>query len=162
MAALVHQRLPKVRFLLVGNGELWGEVERLAKELMLGESFVMLGWRKDIIQLIGLCDIMVLTSLWEGLPTVLPMARAMEKPIIATQVDGSKEAVMEGENGFLVEPHNMVAMAEKVIYLLNNPEVRRRMGERGAKGLEEFDIKRMIRQQEEFYLKAAGAKKSKV
>lgn len=155
MAALVQKEVPSTHFILVGDGELRGQVERLIEELKLSETFLMLGWRRDIVQLIGLCDIMVLTSLWEGLPTVIPMAWAMKKPLVATRIDGNKEAVIEGENGFLVEPHDAAAMAEKVIYLLKNPGISHKMGERGAKGVEEFDIERMIRQQEEFYLKTA-------
>ena len=58
---------------------------------------------------------MVLTSLWKEMPTVLPMAHAMKKPVVATRVNGNAEVVSEGENGFLVPPRNPEAMAEKVI-----------------------------------------------
>jgi glycosyltransferase involved in cell wall biosynthesis len=158
VAALVLKELPDSYFILVGDGELRKEMDRLLAELKLGEHFKMLSWRRDIVQLVGLCDIMMLTSLWEGLPTVLPMARAMKKPIVATRIDGSKEVVEEGKHGYLVEPHDINTMAERVIYLLKNPEIMRNMGSQGAIGAETYDVKRMIQEQEQYYIKAAKNK----
>ncbi len=154
VAALVLKEIPSTYFILVGDGELRNELEGLVKELELGKHFKILGWRRDIVQLIGLCDIMMLTSLWEGLPTVLPMARAMKKPIVATRIDGNKEAVVEREHGYLVEPHDIKIMAEKVVYLLKNPEIMKKMGKRGAVAVEEYDNETMIQKQEQFYIES--------
>jgi glycosyltransferase involved in cell wall biosynthesis len=158
VAALVQKEFPASYFILVGDGELRKEMDRLLAELKLGEHFKMLSWRRDIVQLIGLCDIMMLTSLWEGLPTVLPMARAMKKPIVATRIDGNKEVVADAEHGYLVEPHDIKAMADRIIYLLKNPEIMKNMGRQGAIGVEIYDVERMIQGQEQFYIKAVKNK----
>jgi len=151
LAERVVDRLPETRFLLVGDGKLRGEIERLVKHLRLERHVILTGWRWDVPQIIALCQVMVLTSLWEGMPTVLPMAHAMRKPVVATRVDGSAEVVRNGENGFLVSPRNMEEMAEKVVYLLQHPTVARQMGERGYQAVGRYNYSLMVRKQEELY-----------
>jgi glycosyltransferase involved in cell wall biosynthesis len=85
-------------------------------------------------------DIVVLTSLWEGLPCVFSEAMACELPIVATNVDGAREAIVHGENGFLHEPHDVDGMAQSVLNLIADQHLRRTMGERGKARVMEFDI----------------------
>ena len=151
LAGRVVERLPKTRFLLVGDGELRGDVEKLIGQLGLESRVILAGWRWDIPQIIALCQVVVLTSLWEGMPTVLPMAHAMRKPVVATRVDGSAEVVRNGENGFLVPPRNPEEMADKVIYLLQHPAVARQMGERGYQAVGKYDYPLMVNRLEELY-----------
>ena len=151
LAGRVMEHLPETRFLLVGDGELREEVEGLVRQLGLEGRVILTGWRWDIPQIIALCQVIVLTSLWEGMPTVLPMAHAMRKPVVATGVDGSAEVVRDSENGFLVPPHHMEEMAEKVIYLLQHPAVARQMGDRGYRKVGRYDYSLMVRKQEKLY-----------
>ena len=151
LAGKVVQRLPESRFLLVGGGELRGKIERLMRQLGLEGRVILTGWRWDIPRIIALCQVMVLTSLWEGMPTVLPMAHAMKKPVVATRVDGNAEVVRDGENGFLVPPRNPEAMAEKVLYLLQHPKTACQMGERGYQEVGKYDYPLMVSRQEELY-----------
>jgi glycosyltransferase involved in cell wall biosynthesis len=139
-------------FILVGDGVLREKVEKRVDKLGLRERFKLLGWRRDIAEILAATDIFVLTSLWEGLPRVLPQAMVMGIPIVATRVDGTPEAVTNGVNGFLVEPQDTRGMAEKIIYLLDHPEEARDLGERGRDKVGEFDIWRMVREQEKLYL----------
>jgi glycosyltransferase involved in cell wall biosynthesis len=140
-------------FILVGDGVLRGKVEKLVDKLGLGNRFTLLGWRRDIPEIMAATDIFVLTSLWEGLPRVLPQAMVMGIPIVATKVDGTPEAVTNEVNGFLIEPRDLKGMAEKILYLLDNPRKAKDLGEQGRKMIGEFDIWKMVTDQEELYLR---------
>jgi glycosyltransferase involved in cell wall biosynthesis len=146
-------RAREARFILVGDGELREEVERKTDHLGLGGRFKLLGWRRDIPELLAATDIFCLTSLWEGLPRVLPQAMAMGVPIVATGVDGIPEAVIHGVNGFVTKPKDTRTMAERIIYLLDHPQEAKIMGKQGRKMVSEFDIKKMVREQEALYMR---------
>jgi glycosyltransferase involved in cell wall biosynthesis len=90
-------------------------------------------------------DIFVLSSLWEGLPRVLPQAMAAGLPIVATAVDGTAEAVRDGVNGLLTVPGDPGAMAVALLRLLREPGLARRMGGAGERMAEEFDAHKMVR-----------------
>ncbi|MBW2039775.1 MAG: glycosyltransferase family 4 protein [Deltaproteobacteria bacterium] len=138
-------------FIMVGDGVLRGRVERRVQELGLGKRFKLLGWRRDIPEILAATDIFVLTSLWEGLPRVLPQAMTMGIPIVATRVDGTPEAVVHGVNGFLAEPRDIKGVTRRVVYLLDHPKEAKDLGERGREMVEEFNIWSMLREQEQLY-----------
>jgi hypothetical protein len=71
--------------------------------------------------------------------------------IVATRVDGATDVVEDGVNGFLLPPHECEGIAEKVIYLFENPDKAKEMGERGKEKVKEFDCYKMVREQEELY-----------
>jgi glycosyltransferase involved in cell wall biosynthesis len=152
---VAHQVLQEreARFILVGDGELREQVEKKAVHLGLGQRFKLLGWRRDIPAILAATDIFCLTSLWEGLPRVLPQAMALGIPIVATGVDGTPEAVIHKVTGFVTKPRDTREMAEKIIYLLDHPQEAKIMGKQGKKMVGEFDIRRMVREQEDLYLK---------
>ena len=100
----VAARVPEARFLLAGDGELRGSVEKEAAAAGLEKSFRLLGWQRDIASLLHASDALVLTSRWEGLPRVIPQAMSAGLPVVVTRADGSPEAVRQGETGFVVEP----------------------------------------------------------
>jgi glycosyltransferase involved in cell wall biosynthesis len=152
---VAHQVLQEreARFILVGDGELREKVEKKADQLGLGDRFKLLGWRRDIPEVLAATDIFCLTSLWEGLPRVLPQAMALGIPIVATNVDGTPEAVIHNVNGFVTKPRDTKAMAERIIYLLDRPQEAKMLGKQGKKMVGEFDIRRMVREQEDLYLK---------
>jgi glycosyltransferase involved in cell wall biosynthesis len=157
VARRVASQEPRARFLLAGDGVLRGRVEEAASSCGLEGRFQLLGWRRDIPRILHASDVLVLTSRWEGLPRVLPQAMAAGLPVVATSVDGSPEAVEDGVNGFLVLPGQVEAMASRVLALLRDPDLRRRMGEEGRARVGEFDIGRMVVQQEELYAKLASS-----
>jgi glycosyltransferase involved in cell wall biosynthesis len=96
-------------------------------------------------------DIVVLTSLWEGLPCVFSEAMAGNLPIVATNVDGAREAIVNGDNGFLHEPHDIEGMAASVLKLIRDPELRETMGTRGKARVMEFDISTSVANLESAY-----------
>ncbi|MCK4533010.1 glycosyltransferase family 4 protein [bacterium] len=152
LAHKVSACLPQVKFLLVGDGLLRPSIEKLIYKLNLQEKIQLPGWRRDIPQLIQSFDIMVLTSLWEGLPRVFPEAMVLGIPVVATEVDGAGEVIKDGINGFLVPPKDMEAMAKKVIYLFKNGAKRRQMGMQAKAMLPSaFDIDEMVKEIEMLY-----------
>ncbi len=147
----IAARVPRTRFLLAGDGQLRSALEREVRAAGLSETFQLLGWRQDIASLLHASDLLVLTSLWEGLPRVIPQAMSAGLPVVVTRVDGSPEAVKENESGFVLEPGDIGGIAEKAIYLLENPEKAREMGRAGRARVGEFDIFTMVAEQEELY-----------
>jgi glycosyltransferase involved in cell wall biosynthesis len=152
---VAHQVLQKrkARFILVGDGELRQKVEKKAIQWGLGDRFKLLGWRGDIPEILAATDIFCLTSLWEGLPRVLPQAMALGIPIVATAVDGTPEAVINNVNGFVTKPRDTKAMAARITYLLDHPREAKIMGRQGKKMVGKFDIWKMVKEEEDLYLK---------
>ena len=95
---------------------------------------------------------MVLPSLKESIPAVIVEAMAMKRPVVASNVGGVPEAVVDGETGFLVPPKDPQAIAEKVIFLLKNPQIAKEMGEKGYQKVKEnFTQERLARNYEKLY-----------
>jgi len=149
--ARVRQEAPETHFLLVGDGALRTDVEKEIKTLNLSGCVHLAGWRRDISDILHAADIAALSSLWEGLPRVIPQAMCAGLPVVATNVDGSPEAVEEGVNGFLAAPGDSKKLAELLIDCIRNPEKSREMGMRGKALAAEFDIYKMVQDQEELY-----------
>jgi glycosyltransferase involved in cell wall biosynthesis len=157
VAARVLKDNPNVHFVLAGDGELRPQVEQRVREQGIGDRFSLLGWQKDMPEVYRNLDIVVLTSLWEGLPCVFSEAMAGELPIVATNVDGAREAIIHGDNGFLHEPHDIEGMAKSVLKLLEDPELRQTMGKRGKSRVMEFDISTSVANLEAAYQECLGA-----
>ena len=97
-------------------------------------------------------DIFMLSSLWEGLPRVIPQAMSMGLPVIANRADGVCESIQDGQTGFLCDPGNPTDMAKSCIELIDNKELRQKMGLEGQIfARENFDLRQMIRQIEDLY-----------
>jgi glycosyltransferase involved in cell wall biosynthesis len=150
-AAHINENHPDVRFVIVGDGPLRAEAEELAANLGLTGIIHFTGLRRDVPELMAAFDIFALSSLWEGLPRVLPQAMATGLPIVATNIDGNAEAVEHGVNGFLVPTNDPQAIAGAVEQLLENPDLAKRMGEVGRVRVQEFGDRRMVGQLEDLY-----------
>jgi len=140
VAAHVVRRTNRAHFVMAGDGELRPAVEEKIRRHGIEKFVTLLGWQTDMPTVYRNLDIAVLTSLWEGLPCVFSEAMATGLPIVATDVDGAKEAIIHGETGFLHRPHDVEAIAESVLQLVSNPGLRRTMGQRGKERVDEFDI----------------------
>ncbi len=151
VCARISARLPRAHFLLAGDGQMRCAMEEQILAAGVSEKFHLLGWQPDITSLLHASDALVLTSLWEGLPRVIPQAMSAGLPVVVTRVDGSPEAVKQNETGFVLEPGDIDGIAEKTLYLLENPEKARRMGLAGRALVAEFDIFTMVAEQEALY-----------
>lgn len=156
VAARVARSHPDAHFVLAGDGELRPAIERALAEAGLGERVHLLGWRDDPDVVTGDLDVLVLTSLHEGLPRVVPEAMAAGVPAVATAVDGTPEALVDGVTGFLHATHDVEGMAASVGRLFADRALARRMGEEGAARVAPWDIDEMVRAQERLYLELAA------
>lgn len=112
-----------IRFFIIGDGEDREKIESLIKDYELEKYVTMLGYRKDILNIMSQLDLIVLSSLWEGLPLTPIEAFSLAKTVIGTNVDGTPEIINDGYNGILVEPKDYKGIAEKIIYLEENKKV---------------------------------------
>jgi glycosyltransferase involved in cell wall biosynthesis len=151
-AAAVARVAPQSFFMMVGDGPLRPEVEALAQELGLAERLILTGLRQDVPELLAAFDVFVLSSLWEGLPRVLPQAMATGLPVVATAIDGSAEVIEHGVNGLLTPPGDPPALAQAVLQLLQDRSLAQRMGEAGRARAAEFDVRTMAGQIDALYL----------
>jgi len=139
--------------LLVGDGPLKEGLKLKVKNLKLENNVIFLGKRDDIPELLSVIDLFVLTSKVEGLPNVILEAMACGKPVITTSVGGIPEVIIDRESGILVSPQNPNTLAEAIVDLLNDRELREKMGQQGRKIVEEkFSLERMIRDYENLYM----------
>lgn len=156
VAARVARDLPNAQFVLAGDGDLRGEVEAAVAQSSLGDRFHLLGWRRDPEVVVGDLDLLVLTSRHEGLPRVAPEAMAAGKPVVATDVDGTAEAVCSGETGY-VHPYGAIeSLAASVVRILRDPQERERLGRGGRERAVGWDIDEMVAAQEQLYLRLAA------
>lgn len=151
VAEQVIQQHPNALFVLVGDGELRGDVENAIATAGLEQNVRLLGWRRDVPHVVGDLDLLLLTSRHEGLPRVIPEAMAAGKPVVATAVDGSPEAVTQNETGFLRAAGDVDGLASDVTRLLSDSALRQRMGSAAAERVEPWDIDEMVRRQEQLY-----------
>ena len=152
-AVIVKRSVPNTRFLVVGDGELRKELERYSASRGLSEDVLFTGFRKDVLEITKIFDIFVLCSYLEGMGTAILDAMALEKPIVATQVGGIPEIVLQGENGFLVPPRDPNKLAEAILKLANEPSLRYKMGSYSREHVRNFDVKKTIDQTEAMYSK---------
>lgn len=140
------------RLLVVGDGPLRVELVALADSLGLSSKIIFAGARHDIPNLMNAMDIFVLSSLSEGISLTLIEAMACELPVVATNVGGNPEVVVEGETGFLAPPQEPSLIAGRIQELMNNAALRQSFGKCGRlRAVEHFSIKRVGKQYEELY-----------
>ncbi len=143
---------PEGRIIVVGGGELEPELRAEVGRLRLDRRFALLGSRSDARELMSLFDVFVLPSLWEGLPLVLIEAAASGKPIVATDIGGSREIISHGETGLLVPPADPAALAAAVNRLLGDPALAARLAAAAKSSIPpRFTLERMIAEYSEIY-----------
>ncbi len=149
-ARRVLGRRRNVVFVTVGDGETLEPMKAMMSDI--GERVRFLGRRKDVERITRSFSVGVLASFTEGISNSIMEYMVMAKPVVATDCAGSREIVRDGETGFLVPPQDDAALAEKIEYLLANPEKARRMGLAGRKYIEEhFSLGTMVDKTVEIY-----------
>jgi glycosyltransferase involved in cell wall biosynthesis len=155
---LQHVR-PDLRTLIVGDGPLRGDLEELANAFRLGGSARFLGHRDDVPRLLAAADLLVLPSLYEGLPNVVLEAMRFRKPVVATAAPGTTEVVTDGQTGLLVPPRAPKELARAIRTLVDEPEYARRLGEAGRARVEaDFRAETMVARFAELYERLARAR----
>ena len=142
----------KPRLLLVGEGVLKPQLERMAVELNIQDSVEFLGLRSDVVGLLPQSWGFVLPSRGEGMSNALLEAMACGLPCIATRVSGSEDIIADGINGFLVEPEQPAELARVLRRLIEDTDLAQRLGREGRTTVErEFQLTHIVRQCLELY-----------
>jgi len=136
---------PEARSVVVGSGPQERTLRDLAAELRLEDRIAWLGTVSPAAPVLDALDVVVMPSLSEGLPLVPLEAMALARPVVATEVGGLPEVVVDGETGLLVAPRDHMALARAVGALLSDPARARALGEAGLRRVEtEFTVERMV------------------
>lgn len=130
-ARKLAQRHDDIKFLFAGEGWYRSKLEKMVRQNGLEDSIIFTGYREDVAEVMATFDIALLTSLWEGLPQVLVQAAAVGKPIVTFAVEGAKEVVKDGVNGFIVSSKDVDSLVGKLEYLLSDLEKAQAMGRQG-------------------------------
>lgn len=161
----IVKRVPNVRFFLIGDGILLEHLQKRAREYGILANFVFAGLidRERIPEMISAMDVVVHTSLREGLARVLPQSLAMGKPCVSFDIDGAPEVVIDDKTGYLVKAFDSIGLADRIAYLLERPELREQMGANGRRHVDpNFRTEKMVADISEVYQMLLERKASEV
>ncbi len=152
-ASLILQKFPeKLKFLIVGDGYMSDELRNLAKGLGIADKIIFAGQRRDVPEILHIFDVFVLPSYYEGLPRSIIEAQACGVAVVATNVGGTPEVVINDKTGILVPPKDEKAIAKAVIDLLTNKDKAEKMGNAGKEWVQkQFDAPVFIRKTEDLF-----------
>lgn len=156
VAPRLVQGCPRMRFLLVGDGQWRRRFAARARALGLEKHFVFTGLvpPEAVPGLVGIMDIVVHLSRREGLARALPQALAAARPVVAYDCDGAPEVCLENETGFLLPPGDLAGLTERLLGLARDPALRERLGRRGRQLVEHrFAPQRMVDSLQALYLR---------
>ena len=143
-----------IKVLLVGKGSRICELKEIAKSLNIENYVTFAGEREDIFEILKVIDIGILCSVYrEGFSNAIVEMMAAGIPVVATNIGGNREIIIDGQTGFLVPAKDSKALADALIWLLNNREKAREMGLKGRERVKDmFSMMRCIKELEELYL----------
>jgi glycosyltransferase involved in cell wall biosynthesis len=147
IAPFLIENCPKLKFLIVGDGEWRARLEARVRDSGLQARFVFTGLvpPEKVPALVGIMDVLVHLSLREGLPRALPQAMAAGKPVVAYDCDGAKEVCLDNQTGFLIRPGHETRLKESLLQLVNDPALRLRLGTQGRAFVSEhFAVEQMV------------------
>ncbi len=150
----IVKRVPNVCFFLIGDGILLEHLQARARTYGILDNFVFAGLieRERIPEMISVMDVVVHTSLREGLARVLPQSLAMGKPCVSFDIDGAPEVAINDYTGYLVAPFDSVGLADSIAKLLEDKELRSKLGANGRKHVDpKFRAEKMVSDISEVY-----------
>ncbi len=152
---LLARQRADARLVLVGDGWQRAELEAEVHRRGLAERVHLLGLRRDVPELLRAFDVFTLSSSREGLPRTVLQAMAAGLPVVCTRAGAVADAVLDGETGWIVEVGDAPGLGERLIRLAQDPDLARRMGERGRARVDEFSARRMVQQLTTLYARLA-------
>ena len=148
----VRKRLPSVVFAFAGDGPLAAACLKEAKRLDVEANVRWLGWQADVRPLLARMSALALGSRWEGMPNVVLEAMAAGKPVVAAEVGGCPELIADGCTGWLTQPGDAAAMADRIVRVLDDPGAGASMGRLARERVRErFSLARMVHENESLY-----------
>ncbi len=164
VAPEIIRQNPKIKFLLVGDGEWRGRFEKMAEQSGLRSHFIFTGLvpPNEVPKYVGIMDALAHLSLREGLPRALPQALAAAKPVIAYDCDGAREICLDGETGFLIRPGDLPNLKNRLLQLANDSTLREKLGSLGQDFIRKnFAVEKMVDDIYNLYLKLGAAPSQK-
>lgn len=148
----IRNELPPASVLLVGDGKLRGELEREVETRHLGDMVSFTGHRSDIPQILALSDLSVLTSDREGFSNTVIESLAAGVPVVATDVGGNSEAIVDGECGLIVQPDDLTGLAGALKKILTDDTLRHQMSQAARVRAQRFSLENMLDETRRLYL----------
>jgi len=128
----LRKQAARLAFVIVGDGQMRAQIERWRADLHLESTVTLTGFRSDVPQILRALDVLVLPSYaHEGIPQIVLQAQAMETAVVASDIDGIREAVIDGETGLLSPPRDAEALAGRIERLIGDAALRARLGRQG-------------------------------
>jgi glycosyltransferase involved in cell wall biosynthesis len=151
-AAIAYHQNPNLRFAIVGDGELRGELETYAEQLHIETSVIFTGWRRDLAQVYADLDAVVISSDNEGTPASLIEAMAAGCPVISTRVGGVADLIQEGYTGRLVPPRDPEALAQAILTLFEESTTTAQLAQEAQRlMLQNYTSERLVADMDKFY-----------
>ena len=158
-AKILKEQTSKIKIIIVGEGPLKMELTKEAKDSGVEDFVFFLGFRDDVPRILSSLDLFVLSSYLEGMGTSIMDAMACRLPVVATRTGGIPEVVKHRETGILVPPRNPSSLAKAILKLYKDPELSRRLGERGYRVVHrKFSSEAMADKMGELYARLAMKK----
>ncbi len=150
---LLKKKGRNFKLIIVGDGRQRNELKEFVISKGLSRKVIFTGWRIDIPELLSISGVFVTCSVREGLPVSVMEAMTMRKPVVAYNIRGVRDLVVDGETGFLVPFGDVKALTEKILFLHEHPDVCKEMGEKGRERIEkEFSLNVIIEQMKNLYI----------
>lgn len=138
-------------YVICGKGGKKEYLENLAKELGMEDRLILAGFRTDVAEIYKCCDIFAFPSKREGLPVSVMEAMAAGLPCVVSDIRGNNDLIKDGENGFLCSPITVDAFADKILRLLKDIELRKKIGEDNQEFAKKFSLENSISEMKKIY-----------
>lgn len=155
----VLAKAPHARFYFIGDGDLHDSLIEMASELGINQAVTFMGIRTDVPFLLAQSDLFVLSSLWEGFPTVIMESMVSETAVIATDIPGTRELVVHDRNGWLVPPKDPDALSNAILYALTNDRACEKIEKQASEDVCQFFIENICQDYLRLYAKLLHIKK---
>ena len=137
--------------LVAGDGPQMNDLKELTTKLNLNDNIVFLGTRNDINKFFSIVDIFVLPSQVEAFPCVVQEAMASKLPVVAFNVGGVSEIVRDEQDGFLIKPDDFKSFQQKLMFLMENKDIREKMGKSASQRAQEFSMQKTVKKISDIY-----------
>lgn len=151
LRALAKIPQKNIKYVICGIGPQEDALRQLAEELGISDRLILLGYRRDIPQLLHMADVYAFPSLQEGLPVALMEAMAMGKAVVCSRIRGNTDLITQGQGGFLADTDDVAAYAQAITRLLSDDALRQRMGSTNRQTIRAFDVRVVDAKMEKIY-----------
>ena len=152
VAVEVVKQAENIVFVFIGDGEYFEETQDIIHKAGVTQNIKLVGWQSNVEDWYDLFDIVILYSKWEGLSLTLLEAMSMKKPLIASNIKGNNELIIDGINGYLVDINNHQELTKKIISLSKDTLTQKKFGEAGYKiFLESYTLDTFVSSYEQLY-----------